>query len=188
MRTAAPEENLGGSRSPRAGTATIVATLAPATLPFIAFGLAYAFRTEYSITDQEAARAFAVSIALTALAVLIYRGPSVIPAAAATTSMIGFLALVEFVEFIGLHIGGPCGGDGGTPYALPGSPAARFCGRPAETLWGVGLLGALALIPAAYLISRRLTWRWPLALGIIAAGAAVGCLDSYSLSLPTSAG
>lgn len=97
------------------------------------------------------------------------------------------LVLAELVGYVGLHMGGPCGGDGGSAYAVAGSSAARFCGHTPEHVWSMALLGALTIVPLAYAVTRASGSRWPLALGILVAGAAVGSLDNYALSLSTGA-
>jgi hypothetical protein len=77
-------------------------------------------------------------------------------AAAWAAFMVAWLASAVLV--LGLTALGPCGGDGGSPYAAPASPAGRYCeavdayfdsGEPGELttaavyLWPVVALAAL---------------------------------------------
>jgi hypothetical protein len=63
------------------------------------------------------------------------------------------------VAFIALGVAGlgPCGGDGGSPYAAPASPAGRYC-EAWDAYFDSGEPGEL---------TTALVWLWPVALLIL---------------------
>jgi hypothetical protein len=76
--------------------------------------------------------------------------------------------LVTWVVLVVLTLGitglGPCGGDGGEPYAAPGSPAGQYCGAW-DTYFDSGEPGEL---------TTALVWFWP-----VTALAAVGAFGVW---------
>jgi hypothetical protein len=53
--------------------------------------------------------------------------------------------IAGWVAYVAVSLGHPCGGDGGNPYAEPGSAAAHFCDRGGVPLaWLLPLVGVLA--------------------------------------------
>ena len=156
-------------------------------IPFVTFAFVYALRSEWSVTTRETLIGFVVTVVTTAGAVLLYRGPSRRPARVAAVVMGVFFAASELVIVIGLGMGGSCGGDGGAPYALPGSAAAAFCGHTPEAFWTAGMLSVFGILIAGHLFSRRRTLRWPLAVGFLAAGGLLVALASYAQGLSTAA-
>jgi len=155
-------------------------------IPFVTFALVYALRSEWSVTNGEALTGFVVSVVATAGAVLLYHGPSRLPARVAAVVMGVFFAAAELATVVGLGMGGACGGDGGAPSALPGSAAAAFCGRAPETLWSAGMLSVFGIVLAGHLLSRNRTVRWPLAAALLTAGAVFVTLANYVQGLSTS--
>ena len=154
-------------------------------IPFVTFAFVYAFRSEWSLTTGEALVGFVVTVVATAGSVLLYRGTSRRPARVATVVMGVFFAASELVTVGGLGMGGACGGDGGAPYAVPGSAAAAFCGHAPETLWGAGMLSVFGILIVGHLLSRHRTFRWPLAVALLAAGGVFVALASYAQGLST---
>jgi hypothetical protein len=68
----------------------------------------------------------------------------------------------------GLPIMGACGGDGGSPYARPGSHLADVCDRHATwTPWL--LLGPVGLLVAGCVAGKAVRHWWPAALGLLSA-------------------
>jgi hypothetical protein len=155
-------------------------------IPFATFALVYAFRSEWSVTTRESLIGFVVTVIATAGAVLLYDGPSRRPARVAAVVMGVFFAASELAEVVGLGMGGACGGDGGAPNALPGSPAAAFCGHAPETRWEAGMLSVFAILIAGHRLSRRRALRWPLAVAFLVAGGLFVALASYAQGLSTS--
>ncbi|HEY7967018.1 MAG TPA: hypothetical protein VID68_08320 [Solirubrobacteraceae bacterium] len=147
-------------------------------VPLVTFAFVYAFRSERSLTTREALIGFVVTVIATAGAVLLYRGTSRRPACVAAVVMGVFFAAAELATVVGLGMGGACGGDGGAPYALPGSAAAAFCGHAPETLWAAGMLSVFGILIAGHLLSRHRTLRWPLAVALLAAGGVFVALAS----------
>jgi len=160
-------------------------SIAYVAIPIVTFALVYAFRSEWSLTTRETLIGFVVSVVATGCAVLLYRGPSRLPARVAAIVMGVFFAASELAIVVGLGMGGTCGGDGGVANALPGSAAAAFCGKSAEALWGAGMLSVFAILAAGYRLSRNRAVRWPLAIGLLAAGALFLTLANYAQSLST---
>jgi hypothetical protein len=79
---------------------------------------------------------------------------------------VGFLFAWVGVVVLALGITGlgPCGGDGGSPYAAPASPAGRYC-TAWDRYFDSGEPGEL---------TTALVWLWP-----VAALAAIGCIGVW---------
>ena len=89
------------------------------------------------------------------------RRRSVLAAAWAAFLLLWLVVVVLALGVTGL---GPCGGDGGSPYAAPASPAGRYC-TAWDRYFDSGEPGEL---------TTALVWLWP-----IAALAAVGAAGAW---------
>jgi hypothetical protein len=106
---------------------------------------------------------------------------------------VGGLPLAARVQLLKIRASAPCGGDGGSPYAAPASPAGQYCrgvegyfesGEPGELTTALVYLSPVALLVALGAIAVWLrSARLMLAMGTLAFAALVPHV-ALAFSLP----
>jgi hypothetical protein len=98
---------------------------------------------------------------------------------------LALLGVVMWFSLVGIGLG-PCGGDGGSPYAAPASPRGSFCehGGLVVPLWTVPLWAPFIGLVAGLVAAQRTRHRTYLATGIVAAMMIAAAPVVISLVLP----